>query len=376
MKRIWIITLAIFIFSFQLVACAYSAENDGEGIAGGGMEADDFTVSPTAFSEAYGEYIELGNLGSGTRAVVFGSDEVSFKVTSVLLFRNQRALLVDSKFTKTDAQRILSYLRDSGAALTHIFISHGDPDYYFGLEEIKEAHPRVIARTTPSVANRITRTILNKLGVWAEALGAEIPQNIVLPQIMNETSFDFEGLTVRIFGSDPTRITLYIPQLNMLLGGANITAKNHLFLADMSSNADRGRWLDNLIELRNVSADVVIPGHTDLSTEAFDRSSIDFSIGYLRAVGEELATAQNSGAFIRAMQGRYPDLGSSGVLELSARVLTGEMEWEEEAEVDIPEEETPSSGGSGGCNSGFPTGGLAALGFFGVLAAGGLSRRR
>lgn len=313
MKRILILAIAAAaLFSFS---AAYAGEFS--------TAAVDVTQR-----DGYAEFSAPNN----TRVVVFGSDEVSFQVASTLIIRNGNALLIDAKFTRADAAKIAAFLRDSGIRLTQIYISHGDPDYYFGLEEIKASHPNVIARATRRTTRHIVRTVLNKLETWAEALGDEAPKNVVFPKLTDEKRFEFEGLAIEIFGSDITRTTLYIPSLGMLVGGANITSGNHLFLADMSLDSDRESWLNSLRELGALDAEIVIPGHTNLVDETFDGSAIDFSIGYIRAANEILRTSSNSGEFITRMEERYPNLLSKEVLTLSGLVLTGEMPWRRYAE--------------------------------------------
>lgn len=278
------------------------------------------------FPADFGEYVER-ELDENTTLVTFGSEEMAFNVTANLIIRNGDALLIDTKFTQTDAQEIVNYLKNADVDLTQIFISHGDPDYYFGLERIKQAYPDVIAYTTPSVAQHVANTMLNKLEVWGEVLGDEQPDNLVMPKIFEATSFEFNGLTLEVFGSDPTRITVYIPEYNLLLGGPTIVSGNHVFLADMSTTEDRQRWLDNLTELQGLNAEIVVPGHTVFADETYTAESIDFTIGYIQAVNEILPTVQNSEEFIAAMEERYPDLQSREVLVLAGQVLTGEMTW-------------------------------------------------
>lgn len=312
-----------------LVACG-SALPDIDST--GRISDDPEETAPTALDEvidinSFGEYVEI-DLGNNTQMVVFGSDEAGFCVTANLLVRNGNALLIDTKFTKTDAQEIVNYLRSTNTELTDIFISHGDPDYYFGLERIKQAYPTVIAQTTPSVAQHITNTMLNKLQVWGEVLGEETPNNLVVPQIYENETLTFEGLEIEIFGSDRSRVALYIPELNTVVGGPTIVSGNHMFLADMSTPEDRQRWMDNLVELKALNPETVIPGHSDLSNEDFTAESIDFSIAYLEAVNEVLPNTPTSEEFISAMEDRYPGLLSREVLVLAGQVLTGEMVWQ------------------------------------------------
>ena len=53
------------------------------------------------------------------------------------------ALLVDAGFTRADGHRLVAAILDSGKDLTTVFVSHADPDYYFGLEAVADAFPDV-----------------------------------------------------------------------------------------------------------------------------------------------------------------------------------------------------------------------------------------
>jgi hypothetical protein len=56
-------------------------------------------------------------------------------------------------------------------------------------------------------------------------------------------------------------------------------------------------------------------------------ADLRFTRDYLLALEEELAKANDSQALIAAMKARYPDLQDESSLELSAKVLKGEMQW-------------------------------------------------
>lgn len=262
------------------------------------------------------------------RVVVFGSDENSFCVTASLIIKNKKALLIDTMFNKDDPKKIVEFLKENGVELVDIFISHSDPDFYFGLEEIKANYPRVIAKTTPESAKRITRTVLDKLVIWGKVLKEQTPENIVIPKVYTEDSFEFEGLKIEKYGSNPSRITLYIPKLSLVLGGPSIATGNHLFLADVSKDEDRESWIDNLKKLRELKPKVVIPAHTVFEDETFGIEDIDFSLEYLETVAKILPTVSTGNEFVAKMKEKYPKLQSEAVLELAGMVLTGEMQWE------------------------------------------------
>ena len=89
-----------------------------------------------------------------------------FPVSSVLVSGDKDAILVDAQFGKAQAQQVVDKIRASGKHLTTIYISHGDPDYYFGLETLTQAFPdaKVVA-SAPTVAH-INETKDAKLAFW------------------------------------------------------------------------------------------------------------------------------------------------------------------------------------------------------------------
>ncbi|MDC6711378.1 MBL fold metallo-hydrolase, partial [Leclercia adecarboxylata] len=66
-------------------------------------------------------------------------DKALFSVASTLITGRHDAILVDVQFAATDAAQLVQRIRDSGKRLTTIYISHGDPDYYFGLATLQDA---------------------------------------------------------------------------------------------------------------------------------------------------------------------------------------------------------------------------------------------
>ena len=61
--------------------------------------------------------------------------------TATLVTGENDALLVDAGFTRADGHRLAAAVLDSGKTLTTVFISHGDPDFYFGAEVLADAFP-------------------------------------------------------------------------------------------------------------------------------------------------------------------------------------------------------------------------------------------
>ena len=98
--------------------------------------------------------------------------------TATLITGDTDALLVDAGFTRADGHRLAAAILDSGKRLTTVFLSHGDPDFYFGAEVIADAFPDAEIVATPLVIEHIAHSYEGKLKAWA-SLGANLPTRLV-----------------------------------------------------------------------------------------------------------------------------------------------------------------------------------------------------
>ena len=73
---------------------------------------------------------------------VYNADAGSFHVNAVLVAGKTDAVLLDTGFTRADALRIAAMVLDSKKTLKTIYISQADPDFYFGIEVLKQHLPR------------------------------------------------------------------------------------------------------------------------------------------------------------------------------------------------------------------------------------------
>lgn len=52
---------------------------------------------------------------------------------------DKEAILIDAQFDVKNGQALVDMIKQSGKQLTTVYISVGDPDFYFGLEPIMKA---------------------------------------------------------------------------------------------------------------------------------------------------------------------------------------------------------------------------------------------
>ncbi|MDO5741921.1 MAG: MBL fold hydrolase [Vagococcus sp.] len=209
--------------------------------------------------------------------------------------------------------------------LETIYISYSDPDFYFGTAVIKDAFPDAKVLATASTIARIQETNEAKQAVWQETLKENAPDRIVLPELA-PSALTLDTDTLQIVGSDELKQTLYQPTDKILLGGILVAADSHLFMADTKTRESQEQWVQDLEELSTFGADNVIPSHF-ASGNDFSSDNIAFTKEYLERFLLSEATYSTSDEIVQDMKAAYPDLPDNS-LEMSAQVVTGEMDWE------------------------------------------------
>jgi glyoxylase-like metal-dependent hydrolase (beta-lactamase superfamily II) len=253
----------------------------------------------------------------------------SFHVNAVLVAGKTDAVLLDTGFTRADALKIAAMVLDSGKALKTIYISQADPDFYFGIEVLKQQFPEAAVVATEPTLKKIESTLAAKMQLWGPRLGANAPKAVPLPQKLAGNTLTLEGQTLEIRGLDgtlPHRSYVWIPSIKAIAGGVNVFAGLHLWTADTQTPAERGAWAKTLSGMAALNPAIVIPGHS-LPAQKQDASQIAYSQAYLARFENELPKAADSAALIGAMKSAYPDAGLGIALDIGAKVNKGEMKW-------------------------------------------------
>ncbi|OAX54327.1 MBL fold metallo-hydrolase [Xanthomonas graminis] len=259
-----------------------------------------------------------------------GEDAVfDFAVSSVLVEGKREALLIDAQFLTARAGKLVEQIRASGKHLTTIYISHGDPDFYFGLDTLHSAFPDAKIVATPQVVAHIEATSQEKLKIWGPRLGENAPKRIVVPQPLVGDTLTLEGQPLKVIGLDgptPDRSFVWIPSIKTVAGGIPVVAGEHVWMADTQTPQSHAQWQATLERIKGLAPTRVIPGHFGGALPP-GLEAVDFTAGYIRAFDEETAKAANAAELVAALQRRYPGLGGASALELSAKVAKGEMAW-------------------------------------------------
>jgi hypothetical protein len=269
--------------------------------------------------------IEANNL----KIQVYNASENSFGVATVILSGKTDAILIDAQFTLADAEKVAQEIKASGKKLTAIYVSHGDPDFYFGLEVFKKYFPEVTVFATPATVEHIKATAQKKLEVWGERLGKNITSNVILPQVLKGNSIELEGQKLEIIGLEefPNKTFIWIPSIKAVVGGINVFGTTfNLWMADAQTPEARKSWVSVLDVIAALNPEIVIPAHANTNS-SFDISAVKHTKAYIQFYEESLKTNKKSEDLIKAIKAKYPTLTFEIALQIGAKVNTGEMKW-------------------------------------------------
>jgi len=261
---------------------------------------------------------------------IYTADASSFNVNATLLYGEKDAMVIDAGFTRADALRIAANVLDSGKQLTTIYVSQADPDYYFGVETLKEFFPQADVVSTPAVLEKLTAKLAGKVAFWSPKMGANAPHKPVVPRALEGNTLTLEGQTIEIRGTQGPlahRPYAWIPSIQAIAGNIGVFGNMHVWTADTATPALRAAWVAQLDEMAALKPALVIPGHMTAGTP-LDASAISFTKDYLLTFEKNLAASKGSAELIKAMKHSFPQLTDGAMsLDIGAKVNTGEMKW-------------------------------------------------
>jgi glyoxylase-like metal-dependent hydrolase (beta-lactamase superfamily II) len=261
---------------------------------------------------------------------VYNADGNSFNVNSTLVYGEKEAMVIDAGFTRADALRIAANVLDSGKQLTTIYVSQADPDYYFGVETLKEIFPQAEVVSTSAVLEKLTAKMASKVAFWGPKMGANAPRKPVTPRALQGNTLKLEGQTIEIRGTQGLlahRPYAWIPSIKAIVGNIGVVGNMHVWTADAQTAAERAAWVVQLDDMAALKPELVIPGHMASGTKV-DASAITFTKDYLQTFEKNLAASKNSAELINAMKQSYPQVTDGAMsLDIGAKVNKGEMKW-------------------------------------------------
>lgn len=250
-------------------------------------------------------------------------EQAIFPVSSTIFYNQYESMLIDAQFSAKDAQNVVELIQKSGKPLTLVYISHSDPDFYFGLETILKAYPNANVVATPETVERIKNTATDKIIYWRSVLGKkEVPSRIIIPNALTNNEIHFGKDTFEIKGNDSNRTYLWLPPHKIIVGGSLLSNNMHVWTADAKTAQQRLSWVNTIIDMQNLQPEIVLPGHY-LGEEPKSIESLEFTRQYLKAFDYVLRHNNSSNKVIDKMKKLYPNLGGAINLNMSTKIILG-----------------------------------------------------
>jgi glyoxylase-like metal-dependent hydrolase (beta-lactamase superfamily II) len=264
-----------------------------------------------------------------TKVVFSGED--GFEVASVIVMGKTDAVLIDAQWTLSNAHRVIAEILDTGKNLTTVYLTHAHPDHYFGAGVIAEAFPKARVVAVPSEADIINKQFFGKIEIWEATIGAHnVCRRTVRVESLTGDYFELEGQRLevisKVMGDMRYNTMVWIPSIKTLYASDVLFNQAHPFTCELTAD-ERKQWIADIDKIEKMGAEVIIPGHQKPGMQ-FDRSSLDFTRGYLVATEEELARQDTVAGFYYAMAERFRGADLIHLSnEMNANVFKGNRDW-------------------------------------------------
>ncbi|EOK5762773.1 MBL-fold metallo-hydrolase Vmh [Vibrio vulnificus] len=252
-------------------------------------------------------------------------EKAIFPVSSTLISGQKEAILFDAQFSTTEGKALVELIRQSGKELTTVYITGGDPDFYFGLQPIVEAFPQVKIKATATIVDHINHTKDQKIGYWGPILGEGAPSQLYVPEVYNG-DIVLEGEKIELKEAGTHNAYYWIPSLKTALGGVSTYSGIHVWMADSQTKEERLEWVASLDRMKQLKPKRVIPGHY-LGQVPPRVEAVDFTKQYVMDWQRYVEQSSNSTQLIEKITAQYPLLTADEGVTIGAKVSMGEMKW-------------------------------------------------
>jgi glyoxylase-like metal-dependent hydrolase (beta-lactamase superfamily II) len=227
---------------------------------------------------------------------IYTADAQGIGVTSTLVYGDTEAILVDTQFRISDAEK----LADRRFPGTPVYASASDIEYIKG----------DLANTVAQIRARF---------------GAEtIPTDILIPQPWPGTHFTVDGQSVDVIaglqgdvGPGPRNNVVWVSSLAAAIVGDIAFNQVHLSLRATDAGS-RKAWQETLHLVQERNPRIVVAGHKNHPELPDAPDVLTFNKAYLVEFEAALAASHNAGELIAAMKQKFPQAGLDRILNFTA----------------------------------------------------------
>jgi glyoxylase-like metal-dependent hydrolase (beta-lactamase superfamily II) len=262
-----------------------------------------------------------------TRDLPHGPEDLQWVANSVTLVYGERdAVLIDT-FTSIDQNaELVEWVKSFNRNLTYVYITHGHGDHFFGIGQLLDAFPDLLAIGTKEtvIDAPINDTPQWREGFWEQLFPGQIPA-AVFPEMLDGNHFELEGHRLEIIETGHTdtahSTSLWIPDLRLIVAGDVVYNDTHPFTTE-STTESREHWARAIERLAELDPVAVVAGHKkpDLPD---DPISMAETAAYLRDFNRIEAGTSSALDLYNQMLEIYPRRANPGSLWGGAKFAKG-----------------------------------------------------
>jgi glyoxylase-like metal-dependent hydrolase (beta-lactamase superfamily II) len=253
-----------------------------------------------------------------TRDLPHGPEDLQWVANSAtLIYGDQDAVLVDTYTTIEQNTELVEWVRSFGKRLTHIYITHGHGDHFFGIGQLQQAFPeaKAVASQGAVAVAHVQGGPQYREAFWEKLFPGQIPE-VVFPEPLGAGFFELEGhrLEVIATGFTDTRDTtsLWVPDLRLIVAGDVAYNDTHQYMAEATSET-REHWAQAAEQLAALRPTAVIAGHKKPDA-ADDPAILEQTATYLRDFNKADAVSATAEELYDRMLALYPRRANPGSL--------------------------------------------------------------
>jgi len=196
-----------------------------------------------------------------TRDIPHGPADLQWVANVVtLIYGEHDAILIDTFTLISHNDELVEWVKSFKRRLTHIYITHGHVDHWFGIGQLLKAFPEAKAVGT---SDTVADARIKDLPVFHEMLPGQIPTS-VYPEELKDNFIDLEGHRLEIINVGHTdcahSTSIWVPDLRLIVAGDVVYNQTHPFTTETTTES-REHWAQVNEKLRTFNPIAIIPGH-------------------------------------------------------------------------------------------------------------------
>ncbi|MEU9413478.1 MBL fold metallo-hydrolase [Streptomyces sp. NPDC048281] len=262
----------------------------------------------------------VGSAGPGP-----GDEPMWSPMSSTLISGERDAVLVDTLVTYDHVDTLVKWVEGFGKRVVGILITHGHSDHWIGLGRLLEHFPdaRGLATAGTVARARFEASDETQRRYWQGIFPGEVPEDPVLPELLEGGSFTLEGHTLEVTdigqGDTEHSAIVHVPSIGAVVAGDVVYNQVHMMMA-FTDAAARGAWIASLDAIAALAPRTVVSGHKRVGAPD-SPDTIEQSRRYIRDFSRIASEQGTVEGLVGAMMQLHGDRDNPRTLWHSARMV-------------------------------------------------------